>query len=74
MADSEKKVCSFCGRTPDDDERLIEGANGAFICETCVSICYQMLGLDTKDEYDEEIEDEEKTYTEEDFNLDLTPQ
>ena len=73
MADSEKKVCSFCGRTPDDDERLIEGANGAFICETCVSICYQMLGLDNKDEYVDE-EDEEKTYTEEDFNLDLTPQ
>ena len=74
MADSEKKVCSFCGRTPEDNERLIEGANGACICETCVSICYQMLGLDAKDEYDEEIEDEEKTYTEEDFNLDLTPQ
>ena len=73
MADSEKKVCSFCGRTPDDDERLIEGANGAYICETCVSICYQMLGLDAKDEYVDE-EDEEKTYTEEDFNLDLTPQ
>ena len=73
MADSEKKVCSFCGRTPDDDERLIEGANGAFICETCVSICYQMLGLDAKDEYVDEV-DEEKTYTEEDFNLDLTPQ
>ena len=73
MADSEKKVCSFCGRTPDDDERLIEGANGAFICETCVSICYQMLGLDNKDEYVDEV-DEEKTYTEEDFNLDLTPQ
>lgn len=73
MAGSEKKVCSFCGRTPDDDERLIEGANGAYICETCVSICYQMLGLDAKDEYVDE-DDEEKTYTEEDFNLDLTPQ
>ncbi|MBP5551143.1 MAG: ATP-dependent Clp protease ATP-binding subunit ClpX [Bacilli bacterium] len=72
MADSEKRVCSFCGRVPDDDERLIEGANGAFICETCVSICYQMLGLDAKDEYEDE--EETKTYTEEDFNLDLTPQ
>ena len=72
MADSEKKVCSFCGRVPDDDERLIEGANGACICETCVSICYQMLGLDAKDEYEDE--EETKTYTEEDFNLDLTPQ
>lgn len=72
MADSEKRVCSFCGRVPDDDERLIEGANGAFICETCVSICYQMLGLDSKEEYEDE--EETKTYTEEDFNLDLTPQ
>ena len=72
MADSEKRVCSFCGRVPDDDERLIEGANGAYICETCVSICYQMLGLDSKDEYEDE--EETKTYTEEDFNLDLTPQ
>ena len=73
MADSEKKVCSFCGRSPSDNERMIEGSNGTFICETCVGICYQMLGLDNAD-YEEEPEYESKHYSEADFNLDLTPQ
>ena len=73
MADQENRVCSFCGRTPHDNERMIEGSNGSFICETCVGICYQMLGLDNE-EYDEEEAESPKKYSEEDFNLELTPQ
>ena len=72
MADN-NRVCSFCGRTIDDGERMIEGSNGSFICETCVGICYQMLGLHNDEDYDEE-EPYQSKYSEADFNLDLTPQ
>ena len=67
-------VCSFCGREQNDDERMIEGNNGCFICETCVGICYQMLGLDNEPNYEEDDEFEPKEHSESDFNLDLTPQ
>lgn len=34
--------CSFCGKSEKDVDRLLY-SNGAFICDECVSICYQML-------------------------------
>ncbi len=34
--------CSFCGKAEFQVNRLLYG-NGAFICDECVSICYQML-------------------------------
>ena len=71
MAEEKKHVCSFCGKGLDDGDRMIEGSNGCFICESCVSVCYQMLGLhDYVDEDEEEIDDEKAT----EFNIDLTPQ
>jgi len=41
-----KNKCSFCGRDG-DDVRLIQGQD-CFICETCIEVCYRMLGLDKK--------------------------
>ena len=40
----ESKVprCSFCGKSEFQVNRLLYG-NGAFICDECVSLCYQML-------------------------------
>lgn len=40
----ESKVprCSFCGKPEYKVNRLLYG-NGAFICDECVSLCYQML-------------------------------
>ena len=40
----ESKVprCSFCGKPEYQVGRLLYG-NGAFICDECVSLCYQML-------------------------------
>ena len=34
--------CSFCGKTERQVNRLLYG-NGAFICDECVAICYNML-------------------------------
>lgn len=32
-------VCSFCGKTRDQVNRLIAGPDGTFICDGCVEIC-----------------------------------
>ena len=72
MANENNHVCSFCGKGLEDGDRMIEGSNGCFICESCVNICYQMLGLN---EYvDQDEEEDEKKEKAIDFNIDLTPQ
>ncbi|MBR4026234.1 MAG: ATP-dependent Clp protease ATP-binding subunit ClpX [Lachnospiraceae bacterium] len=35
--------CSFCGKTQEQVGRLISGPNGAFICDTCVDICAEII-------------------------------
>jgi ATP-dependent Clp protease ATP-binding subunit ClpX len=35
--------CSFCGRSQNDAERLIAGPDGIFICNYCVTLCYNLL-------------------------------
>ena len=34
--------CSFCGKTPDQVGRILSGP-GAYICNECVDICYDLL-------------------------------
>ena len=52
--DGEKKVrCSFCGKPQNMAERLIAG-NGAYICDECVRVCADIVGLDF---YEEETEE-----------------
>ncbi len=63
-----QNVCSFCGLPGGEKRRLIEGDN-CFICEMCISVCYQMLNL-----HDEAEEEETKIDSPKDFVLDLTPQ
>lgn len=36
------KACSFCGKTDSMVSKLLYG-NGAYICDECVEICYDML-------------------------------
>lgn len=70
MATEEKReVCSFCGLPGSEDRRLIQGDN-CYICESCISVCYQMLHLNDE----EPVEEETTPKTHEDFKLDLTPQ
>jgi ATP-dependent Clp protease ATP-binding subunit ClpX len=35
--------CSFCGKTKDDVQRLIEGADDAYICDECVLLGAEIL-------------------------------
>ena len=42
---SKMRRCSFCGKSEFQVNRLLYG-NGAFICDECVSLCYQMLAED----------------------------
>jgi len=35
--------CSFCGKEPLQVRRLIAGPNGAYICDTCVALCNEIL-------------------------------
>ena len=74
MATEEKQeVCSFCGLPASEHRRLIQGDN-CFICDVCVSVCYQMINLgninpEENPKVDVDIEDEPK-----EFKLELTPQ
>ena len=34
--------CSFCGKSANQVSRLLFG-RGAYICDECVMLCYQML-------------------------------
>lgn len=39
--------CSFCGKSDKQVNRLIQGNNGAFICDNCVRLCLEILGDDS---------------------------
>ncbi|MEZ4712677.1 MAG: ClpX C4-type zinc finger protein [Caldilineaceae bacterium] len=47
MANSEKRTnapaCSFCGKNKSDVNRLIEGAEGIYICDECVLLAAEIL-------------------------------
>ncbi|MDO5022943.1 MAG: ATP-dependent Clp protease ATP-binding subunit ClpX [Eubacteriales bacterium] len=43
---SQKKYCSFCGRSQSEVENIIAGKNGC-ICNDCVKICGEILEEDT---------------------------
>ena len=68
----DKHVCSFCGQEASETRRLIEG-NNCFICESCVALCYRMLGLDDYEDIDLDDYEEEDDLSEEDFKLKLKP-
>ncbi|MDL2294788.1 ATP-dependent Clp protease ATP-binding subunit ClpX, partial [Ruminococcaceae bacterium OttesenSCG-928-D13] len=40
-------ICSFCGKSQDDVERMIIGP-GVNICNECIELCYSLLGNDEK--------------------------
>ncbi len=45
---SPKAVCSFCGKSANQSETLIEGPNKVFICPECVDLCYNIIKQDRK--------------------------
>lgn len=42
MANKDEIRCSFCGKTKENANSLIEG-NGAYICDECVEVCSTLL-------------------------------
>jgi len=43
-----KSICSFCGRSANAAETLIEGPNRVFICPECVELCHNIIRQDRK--------------------------
>ncbi len=43
--------CSFCNKTDADVERMISGS-GAFICDECIRLCYEILDNELSDKHD----------------------
>ena len=37
--------CSFCGKPDDVVDKMIAGPDNLFICDNCVRICAEMVGL-----------------------------
>ncbi len=62
----EKRKCSFCGMEESEETFLIQGED-AFICNNCISFCYNMICNSLNQE--DEVEHKDK----QDINFDLTP-
>jgi ATP-dependent Clp protease ATP-binding subunit ClpX len=43
-----KAICSFCGRSSNQTDTLIEGPDGVFICPECVELCHNIIRQDRK--------------------------
>ena len=42
--------CSFCGKTQNQVGRLIAGPNGAYICDSCVDVCAEIIEEEEQEE------------------------
>lgn len=45
--DQNNLACSFCGKTPQEVERMVSGP-AVFICEECVALCHDIVEEDSK--------------------------
>jgi len=46
--DDSKEACSFCGKSYDSVEKMIQGRHNSFICAECVELCYSIIKQDRK--------------------------
>jgi ATP-dependent Clp protease ATP-binding subunit ClpX len=44
--DDPREACSFCGKSYDSVQRLIQGGHDTFICSECVELCYSIIKQD----------------------------
>ncbi len=42
-----KEACSFCGKSYESVEKLIQGGPSTFICAECVELCYSIIKQDS---------------------------
>ena len=40
---NKNQQCSFCGKPKEETRRLINGPDGACICDSCIEICKSMM-------------------------------
>ena len=41
-----REACSFCGKSYDSGQKLIQGGQNTFICADCVELCYSIIKQD----------------------------
>ncbi len=58
------KRCSFCGKTRNSVEKLIQGPEDIFICDECVRLCMEIISDDEFDIADDEQEVSKENDTE----------
>ena len=56
--DNQVVKCSFCGKTQNQVGRLIAGPNGAYICDSCVDICAQIIDEEELESGAPEVQEE----------------
>ena len=47
--------CSFCGKTENQVKKLIAGPRGVYICDSCVSLCDEILTEELMEDDEEEL-------------------
>ena len=65
-----KEACSFCGKSYDSVQRLIQGNQNTFICDECVSLCHSIIQQDQQFEPQRQPIDKIPTPAEIKANLD----
>ncbi len=58
------KRCSFCGKTKNSVEKLIQGPDEIFICDECVRLCMEIISDEEYDIADDEQEVSKETDSE----------
>ena len=43
MKNNNKICCSFCGNASENTDKMIEGLNGAYICDECIKLSFTLL-------------------------------
>lgn len=53
--ESNKNICSFCGKNQDEADKLISGVN-VFICDECVTLCNDIVHGELLNNKDEKVD------------------
>ena len=61
--------CSFCGQTQKQVGQMIAGPGGIYICDECISTCNDILKLQAKEGFEEDLFDSSVKRTKADVNL-----
>lgn len=69
---SKKKICSFCGRSENEVDKMVTGHDGVTICDVCVEGCFDLMGLEQYHEMPEHNNELIQKGMEDQFKL-LTP-